>query len=109
MGPLFSMVLMVIAAGIAFSIAALVFIVFLPLNGAIRCAIGFAVGAGAGGALTGVLLALALGVEAELTGLQVPAYLATLALNAVLGGAALSWFIARKLPFADFAMSASGR
>ena len=98
MGPLFSMVLMVIAAGIAFSIAALVFSVFLPLNGAIRCAIGFVIGAGAGGALAVVVLALVIGVGAELIGLQAPAYLAALAFSAVLGGAALSWFIARKLP-----------
>ena len=98
MGPLFSILIMGIAAGIAFSIAALVFRVFLPLNSAIRCAIGFVVGAGAGGALAVVLLALAIGAGAKLTGLQIPAYLATLALCAVLGGAVLSWFIARKIP-----------
>ena len=97
MGPLFSMALIVIAAGAVFSIAALVFRMFLPLNGAIFCAVGFVAGAGAGGALAVVLLALATAAGAELAGSQVFAYLATLALCSVLGGAALSWFIARKL------------
>jgi hypothetical protein len=96
MGPLFSMALMVIAAGAAFSIAALIFRVFLPMNAAMYCAIGFVVGASAGGALAVVLLAFAIGLGAKLTGSQVPAYLATLALSAVLGGAALSWLMARK-------------
>lgn len=77
LGPHFSMVLMVIAAGIAFSNTALVVRVFLPLRGAIRCAIGFVVGTSAGEALAVVLLALVIGLDAELTGLQVAAYLAT--------------------------------
>ena len=92
------MVLMALGAGIAFSIAALVFRMFLPLSSAIRCAIGFVVGAGAGSALAVVLLALAIGIGTELAGLEVPAYLATLAVSAALGGPSLSWLIARKLP-----------
>ena len=87
---------MAVAAGIVFSVVALVFRLFLPASVAARCAIGFVIGAGAGAALAGGLLALTMGTGTLQTGAEVLAYLATLAVSAVLGGTALSWQLARR-------------
>jgi hypothetical protein len=96
MGPLFSTALMAIAAGIVFIVVALVFRLFLPSIVAIRCAIGFVIGSGAGTALSVGLLALMLEVDALQTRSELLAYLTTVAVSAALGGSALSWQFARR-------------
>lgn len=95
MGPLFAMALMAIAAGSAACIVAVAFRLFVPTRVAVRCAVGFVTGAGCGAALYVGLFALTMGVGAKLTGLQPLAYLAALAVCAALGGAVVSWQVAR--------------
>jgi len=96
MGPLFSIAVMAITAGTIFCIVAVVFRLFVSSNLAVPCAFGFVIGAGLSAALCVGLLALTLGAGVELTGLQPLAYLCSLAISAVLGGAILSWQVARR-------------
>jgi len=98
MGPLFSMIVMAIAVMLVFSVVAFVFRLFLPGSAAIRCAIGFVIGAGAGGVLALGLLALAIGVGHKLSGSEILTYLTALALSAILGGAVLAWYVAVRTP-----------
>jgi hypothetical protein len=97
MGPLFSIAVMAIAAGTIFCIVAVVFRLFVSSNLAVPCAFGFVIGAGFSAALCVGLLALTMGAGAKLTGWQPLAYLSTLTTSAVLGGAMLSWQVARRL------------
>jgi hypothetical protein len=99
MGPLFSIAVIAIAAGTIFCIVAVVFRLFVSSSLAVPCAFGFVVGAGLSATLCVALLALTMGVGVELTGLQPLTYLCTLAISAVLGGAILSWQVARRHRF----------
>lgn len=98
MGPLFSIAVMAIAAGMIFCIAAAVFRLFVSTSLAVRCAFSFVIGAGFATALCVGLLALTMGAGVQLTGLQPLAYLGALATSAVLGGAIVSWQVARRFP-----------
>lgn len=99
MGPLFSIVLIAVTAGIIFCVVALLFRLFVPSNPAAFCAFGFIIGAGFSAALCVGLIALTMGAGFELTGWQPLAYLSTLATSALLGGIAVSWQVARRLRF----------
>lgn len=96
MGPLFSIAMMTIAASAIFCIVTVVLRLYVSSNLAILYALGFVIGAGFTGALCVGLLALTMGVGVNLTGLQPLAYLGTLATSAGLGGAVLSWQVARR-------------
>lgn len=97
MGPLFSLVLIAIAAGAIFCIVAVFFRLFVSSNLAVPGALVFVIGAGFSMALCVGFLALTMGAGAELTGWQPLAYLGTLAASALLGGTLLSWQVIRKL------------
>lgn len=97
MGPLFSIAVIAIAAGTIFCIAAVVFKLFVSSNLTVLCAFGFVIGAVLSAPLCVGLLALTMGAGVKLTGLQPLAYLCSLVTSAVLGGAILSWQVARRL------------
>jgi hypothetical protein len=99
MGPLLSLFLIVITASTIFSIVAVLFRLFVSSNLAVPCAFGFVIGAGISTVLCVGLLALIVGTGVELTGWEPLAYLCTLAASALLGGASVSWKIARRLRF----------
>lgn len=91
MGPLFSAILMTIASGILLSVMFFLFRLFMTTPVALRCAIGFVIGAGLGAPLAVGLLAIVIGVGTTLqTKLQVAAYFSTVAIGATLGGTTLS-------------------
>jgi hypothetical protein len=97
MGPLFSAILVTLASGVLFSVTFIVFRFFLSTSIAVRGAFGFVIGAGVSAALAVGLLAMVIGVGTKLvTTLQVIAYLSTVAISAVLGGAVLSRQLVRK-------------
>lgn len=96
MGPLFSMALMAIAAGIVFSVVVLVLRVLLSASVAVSAAIGFVIGAGTGAALAIGLFALTMGAGTLQSGTAVLISLATLAVSGILGGTALSWQVVRR-------------
>ena len=97
MGPLFSLALIAIASAALFAVVFFASRVFLCTNDALRRAGSFVIGMGVGTALSVGLLALAIGTGATLTtNIQVGAYLAAVALGALAGGIALSYFVAWK-------------
>jgi hypothetical protein len=97
MGPLFSLILISIASAALFAVVFLPLRMFLSATDAIRRAGAFVVGMGVGAALTVGLLALVMGTGTTLTTTtEVGAYLATIAIGALAGGATLAYFVAWK-------------
>lgn len=97
MGPLLSLILIAIASAAFFMLVFIAFRVFVPTTDALRRSCGFFVGTGAGAALSVGLIALVSGAGALLvTKLQVIAYLATVAIAAIAGGAVFSYLVAQR-------------
>lgn len=92
MGPLFSILLVILAISAVTMVAFIVAVLFQPSVWAIRSAIVFVIGAISGVALSGALSILVIGVGATLTSsLQVFTYLSSLAFGGFLGGGLLLW------------------
>lgn len=97
MGPLFSLILIAMASAALFVAMFLVLRIFLCTADALRRTGGFVMGSGIGATLSGGVFALAMGTDVTLTStIHVIAYLSAIALCAVVGGIAVSYFVARK-------------
>ena len=96
MGPLFSLLLVILAVAILVVLAFVVALFFQPLAWAIRSASVFVVGAVGGVVLSGALSLLVVGVSATFVSVsQVAAYLSSLAFGGLLGGSLLLWLFIR--------------
>ena len=96
MGPLFSLLLVILAVAILVVLTFFVALFFQPLAWAIRSAAVFVVGAAVGVVLSGALSLLVVGVSATFVSVsQVAAYLSSLAFGGLLGGSLLLWLFIR--------------
>jgi len=92
MGPLFSLLLLVLAVVALATITFFVALLFQPLKWAFCSSVVFVVGSAAGVVLSGALSLLVVGFGATLTSpSQLIAYLSSLALGGLLGGSLFLW------------------
>ena len=96
MGPLFSLLLVILAVAILVVLTFFVALFFQPLAWAIRSVAVFVVGAAVGVVLSGALSLLVVGVGGTFaSSSQVVAYLSSLAFGGLLGGSLLLWLFIR--------------